>query len=262
MPQNQKWTLRPDAPSNLHVTAVTDTTITFAWDEVLAADFYLLRLSGETRARRFDSNQAVVTGLVYDTVYSAKVSAVNGVIEGDSSNVVTQKTLLPKPIVSRYLYGESYINGSAVNASNVTNCRLYRKGEMTALLTGTVTAGVLRIYVLGNVNIIPGNQYDIRAIDGNPNLPTSVPGMPTTITAELAKITLNNVVASSGIVSGTTENNGQVRISVDGVNKTVFTATATGVFSGSISGMVAGAVIKAEAKVGTIFPSYAEKVAT
>lgn len=219
-------------------------------------------MSGETRARRFDSNQAIVIDLVYDTVYSASVSAVNGVIEGDSSNVVTQKTLLPKPMVSRFLYGESYINGTAVNASNVTNCRLYRKGETTALLTGTITAGVLRIYVLGNANIIPGNQYDIRAIDGNPNLPTSVPGMPATITAEVAKITLNNVVASSGVVSGTTENNSQVRISVDGVNKTVFTASATGAYSGSISGMVVGSVVKAEAKVGTIYPSYVEKVAT
>ncbi|MBC2196811.1 fibronectin type III domain-containing protein [Listeria booriae] len=262
MLQNQLSILRPDAPSNLHITAVTDTTITFAWDTVDNADFYLIRIAGETRPRQFNSSPAVVTGLVYATVYSAKVSAVNGVIEGNSSDVVTQKTLLPKPTILRFLYGETYINGTSINSPSITNCRIYRKGETTALLTGTITAGVLRIYVLGNVNIIPGNEYDIRAIDGNPNLPTSAAGMPTTITAELAKITLNNVVASSGVVSGTTENNGQVRISVDGVNKTVFTATSTGSYTGNISGMVAGSVVKAEAKVGSIFPSYVEKVAT
>ncbi|RQW65790.1 hypothetical protein DUK53_14330 [Listeria sp. SHR_NRA_18] len=183
-------------------------------------------------------------------------------LESEKTVIVSQKTLLPAPVIARFLYGETYINGTSVNDVNVTNCRLYRKGESIALLTGTITAGVLRIYVLGNVNIIAGAQYDIRALDGNPNLPATVPGMITTITAEIAKVTLNNIVASSGVVSGTTEKNGQVRISVDGVNKTVLTAGATGIFSGNISGIVVGSVVKAEAKVGAIYPNYVEKIAT
>ncbi|KGL45681.1 Uncharacterised protein [Listeria newyorkensis] len=164
--------------------------------------------------------------------------------------------------VNRFLYGEGYVNGQTVSAANVTNCRLYRKGETSAILTGTVVDGVARIYVLNNPNIIKGEQYDVRAIEGVPNAPDSILGMITTITAEIAKITLNPVVASVGTVSGTTENNGQVRISVDGVNKTTFTANANGEYSGAVSGINVGSTVKAEAKVGSIYPSYVEQIAT
>lgn len=202
-----------------------------------------------------------MTGLTQKTYYSVTVSAVDRTLEGERSDSVTQKTLLSAPYIARFLYGETYINGTSLDDPAVTNCRIYRKGETTALLTGTIVAGVLRIYVLGNVNIIAGNQYDIRALDGNPNA-GAIAGMVTTITAELAKITLNPVVASAGTVSGTTENNGQVRISVDGVAKTVFTASATGTYSGAISGITVGATVKAETKVGSIYPSYVERIAT
>ncbi|MBC1290483.1 hypothetical protein HB824_01235 [Listeria booriae] len=241
---------------------MTDISITYTWDKVDGASYYLLYMSNRTAPRAVFSNEITIDGLTFATVYDARVSAFRRGQEGAQSELLTQKTLLPAPTISRFLFGETYINGTAVDLPSVTNCRIYRKGESTALLTGTVTAGVLRIYVLNNANIVADGQYDVRAIDGSPNVPTSVVGMPTTITAEKAKITLNPVVASSGVVSGTTENNGQVRISVDGVNKTVFTASATGAYSGSISGMVAGSVVKAEAKVGSIFPSYVERVAT
>ncbi|WP_376701312.1 fibronectin type III domain-containing protein [Listeria booriae] len=253
----------PVKPLNLKVSSFTDTSITWTWDVSTGASFYYVYVDSSNTPVKATTNSYTLNNLSYMSTHGIQVSSVTKYgLESEKTAIVSQKTLLPAPDIARFLYGETYVNGTSVNDANVTNCRLYKKGESAALLTGTITAGVLRIYVLNNVNIVAGAQYDIRALDGNPNLPATVPGMITTITAELAKITLNNVVASSGVVSGTTENNGQVRISVDGVNKTVFTASATGAYSGSISGMVAGSVVKAEAKVGTIYPSYAEKVAT
>ncbi|EUJ27319.1 hypothetical protein PCORN_13347 [Listeria cornellensis FSL F6-0969] len=214
----------------------------------------MLRISGETRPRRFSSSPAQVTGLVYSTYYSASVSAVNGVTEGESSNIVTQKTLLPGPLMVRFLFGDTYMNGTAVNSPSVTNCRLYRKGESTALLTGTVTAGVLRIYVLNNPNIIAGNEYDVRALDGNPNSPTSIPGMATTITAELPKLVLNPINSTTKAISGATEANGIVRINVDNVNRTTVTADASGQFSTISSSVTTNSLVKVEARVGNIYP--------
>lgn len=262
MHRRTKLTGRPNAPQNFRIKEFTDTTITYTWDEVAGVNYYLLYMSNRTTPRAVFTNEVTIDGLAFRTTYTARVSAFRRGQEGAKSGEVSQKTLLPAPVIARFLLGETYITGTSIDEAGVTNCRIYRKGESVALLTGTITAGVLRIYVAGNVNIVGGAQYDIRAIDGNPNQSTSVPGMITTITAELAKITLNPVVASAGTVSGTTENNGQVRISVNGVNKNVFTASATGAYSGAISGITVGATVKAESKVGSIYPSYAERVAT
>ncbi|WP_141087972.1 polysaccharide deacetylase family protein [Listeria newyorkensis] len=191
------------------------------------------------------------------TYYSASISGKSGILEGELSNIVTKKTLYPKPTVSRVLLGDTYINGSAVNNPNVTNCRLYRKGESVALLTGTITAGALKIYVLGNASITAEKEYDIRVVDGNPNLPTSIPGMPATITIELPKLTLNPVTSTLKVISGETEPAGQVRINIDNVNKTVVTADVNGLFSTVSSNVTSNSIIKVEAKVGTIYPLYA-----
>lgn len=186
--------------------------------------------------------------------YSASISGKSGIFEGELSNIVTQKTLYPNPTISRVLYGDTYINGLAINASNVTNCRLYRKGETTALLTGTITAGVLRIYIMGNPNIIAGHEYDIRTIDGNPNLSSSIPGMPTTITIELPNLALNPVSSTSKTIAGTTEPNGVVRINVDNINRTTVTANEAGQFSTVSTSVASNSLVKVEARVGTIYP--------
>ncbi|MBC1286886.1 fibronectin type III domain-containing protein [Listeria booriae] len=236
---------------------MTDISITYTWDKVDGASYYLLYMSNRTAPRAVFSNEITIDGLTFATVYDARVSAFRRGQEGAQSELLTQKTLLPAPTISRFLFGETYINGTAVDLPSVTNCRIYRKGESTALLTGTVTAGVLRIYVLNNANILAGEQYDIRAIDGSPNSSASQVGMATTITAEKAKITLNPVSSVTGVVSGTTEKSGQVRVTVDGVAKTVLTADATGNYAGNISGIISGSLALVETKVGSIYPSSA-----
>lgn len=262
MHRRTKLTARPNTPQNFRVKAVTDVSITYTWDEVAGVNYYLLYMSNRTTPRAVFTNEVTIDGLNFRTIYTARISAFRQGQEGAKSGEVSQKTLLPAPVIARFLYGETYITGTSIDSPTVTNCRIYRKGESTALATGTITAGVLRIYVSGNANIVAGAQYDIRALDGSASGSNTIPGMITTITAELAKITLNPVVASQGTVSGTTENSGQVRVSVNGVNKTVFTANATGAYSGAISGITVGATVKAETKVGSIYPSYAERIAT
>ncbi|WP_149023670.1 polysaccharide deacetylase family protein [Listeria rocourtiae] len=257
MLRRTKLTAHPNPPQNFRITKVTDTAITYAWDEVDGANYYLLYMSNRTAPRAVFSNEITIEGLSFSTVYTARVSAFRRGQEGAQSEELSQKTLLPAPTISRFLYGESYVNGTSVNLPSVTNCKLYRKGESTALLTGTITSGVLRIYVLNNVNIVAGAQYDIRAIDGNPNQATSVPGMATTITAELAKLELNAVTSSARIVSGKTEPNGFVRLTVDNVARTVPQADADGNFSITSSAINANSLIKVETKVGSIYPTHA-----
>ncbi|MBC2318785.1 polysaccharide deacetylase family protein [Listeria booriae] len=235
------------------MTEITDTSLTFAWDDNTAKE-YLLYLAGEDKPRRFNTNTAVVSGLTKGTFYSASVSGLNGFLEGELSSIVTQKTWYPAPKINSFKIGEAYVNGEADNAPNITNCRLYRKGETVALLTGTVVAGDLKIYVQSNVNIIVGHQYDVRVIDGNPNSPSSIAGMITTFTVELPRLELNPVTSSAKTIAGTTEPNGSVRINVDNVARTVVTAGADGKFSTVANSVASNSLVKVEAKSGSLYP--------
>lgn len=197
-----------------------------------------------------------MNGLVTRSFYSASVSATDGFTEGGKTNTISQKTSLPTPVMERFIYGGSNMIGTSINDSDVTNCRLYRKGEATALLTGTITNGALRVYVSGNVNIIPGGQYEVRALDGSPNSPDTIAGQPTLVTAEMPKLSLNKIDSTSKIISGKTEPSGFVRLTVDSVAMTVLQADATGNFSTTSSAIKTNSLIKVEAKVGSVYPAH------
>ncbi|WP_376740572.1 immunoglobulin-like domain-containing protein [Listeria booriae] len=134
------------------------------------------------------------------------------------------------------------------------NCRIYKHGSTTAFATGTMTAGVLKAYLAGNVNIVAGELYDVCVLDKIGT--TTVEGMRTTFKVEIPQITLNEVTTSQKLVSGVTAKNIQVRISQNGTAKTIVWSDAeTGAYSWSASPVVVGDIFKVETKVGNEYSS-------
>lgn len=120
-------------------------------------------------------------GLEPGTFHSIQVSAYDGYNEGAKSESYTQKTRVPAPTLDPYKKGTTYLLGKGVIGDTIANCRIYKKGESTHFATGTMTNGDLKIYLGNNANIVAGNEYDVRVIDGNPN-GDFIAGMPTTFT--------------------------------------------------------------------------------
>ncbi|MBC2239756.1 fibronectin type III domain-containing protein [Listeria booriae] len=331
----------PERPSNLRVLSFTDESITFTWDDNSTADEYLLYLGGEEQPRRFNKNIAVVSGLIPKTFYSASVSGKNGFLEGELSNIKTQKTRMTASIIDSYIAFVTYMSGKTENNAAVTNARLYMKSKYLA--TGTVTAGAVSVYMTGVmggyyarkialsvngtelpavavlldgsfryyakdkitkstdvVKLIIYNQgnavmdtfdvvisntnskqeselgntvnsyklndsyvtgtyntdFILNALDGKSAAPDTIESMPVVIPILLPKIEVYAVSSVAGVVAGVTENNGQVKVTVDGVAKTILTADSTGVYSGNISGIISGSIVLVEAKVGSYYPSF------
>lgn len=259
--KHQKKSLRPNRPLNLRVTDFTDKSITFAWDDNTAKE-YLLYIGGEDKPRRFKTNVAVVSGLTPQTFYSAKVSGKNGFLEGESSNIVAQKTKVPIATLDTYYYGATYLTGEGMAGENITNCRIFKHGSTTAFATGTMTGTKLKIYLTANPNIVPGELYDVCVLDKSGT--TIIEGMKTTFKVEIPQISLNPVTTAKKVVAGVTAKNIQVRISQNGVAKTIiWSDVETGAYSWNVSPLVVNDVIKVETKVGSEYSSSVEfKVVT
>lgn len=115
------------------------------------------------------------------TSHDIQVSAYNGHYEGAKSDNITQKTRISAPVLQPYKKGATYLLGTGASGEGITNCRIYNKGESVHFATGTMTDGDLKIYLGTNANIIVGNEYDVKVIDGNPN-GDFIAGMPATFT--------------------------------------------------------------------------------
>lgn len=124
-------------------------------------------------------------GLEPGTFHSIQVSAYDGYNEGAKSESYTQKTRVSAAILEPYKKGDTYLLGTGAIGEGITNCRIYKKGESVHFATGTMTEGKLKIYLGNNANIIVGNEYDVRILDGDPN-GEFIAGMPVTFTVQAA----------------------------------------------------------------------------
>ncbi|MBC1983010.1 fibronectin type III domain-containing protein [Listeria booriae] len=246
----------PSAPQNVRVKSVkdvTDTTIELTWDAVKNVEKYNVYVD-DVLKKSTTQTSIVIDNLETITTYNLTVSASNSVNEGAKSNVVVQKTIPSAPTVEPYYFGATYLNGAGVSSDTIVNCRIYKHGSTTAFATGTMTAGVLKAYLAGNVNIVAGELYDVCVLDKIGT--ATVEGMRTTFKVEIPQITLNEVTTSQKLVSGVTAKNIQVRISQNGTAKTIVWSDAeTGVYSWSASPVVVGDIFKVETKVGNEYSS-------
>ncbi|WP_185460789.1 fibronectin type III domain-containing protein [Listeria rocourtiae] len=141
-------------------------------------------------------------------------------------------------------------NGTVIETLNV---RLSNTSSSAEAQTGsyTNTYQVGSSYITGGYN----NELILKALDGKSSGdPTTIEGMPTQMKIELPRLELNPISSVDKIVSGMTEPNGYVRLTVDGTARSVPQADATGYFTISNSSIISGSVILVESKVGSYYP--------
>ncbi|MBC1474904.1 hypothetical protein HB852_09770 [Listeria grandensis] len=229
-------------------------------------------------ARVYAGSQYLATGTITTGgAISIYMAGILGAYYAKSVSLEINGVVKPTVAVSQDGTYRYYAKNLITSTSDVVKVLLYNRGNtvMETLPVKVVSTSSTVInanngstanpYIIGE-NYVTGTfntVYQIKALDGaSSGGASTIEGMPGDLVLELPKLTVNPVVASTGVVSGTTENNGQVRVSVDGVAKTVFTADATGNYSGNISGITVGSIVKVEAKIGSYFPAYKEVTAT
>lgn len=163
------------------MTNLKDTSIQLEWDAVEGAKSYYVYIDSSSTPVDVTDTKYSLEELDSRTSHNIQVSAYNGHYEGAKSDSITQKTKISAPVLQPYKKGATYLLGTGASGEGITNCRIYKKSETIHFATGTMTDGELKIYLGTNANIIVGNEYDVKVIDGNPN-GDFIAGMPTTFT--------------------------------------------------------------------------------
>ena len=136
------------APLNVRISAVTDSTISLAWDTVSRANGYNIyrSVSGNGTYSRVNTNTVTGTaftdtGLEVLTTCYYRISAVAGGIDSVRSNTVSSTTLLHAPQVNAVTNDSISIVWNAISGTNGYN--VYRSknenGPYTRINTGTIT---------------------------------------------------------------------------------------------------------------------------
>ncbi|MBC2163417.1 fibronectin type III domain-containing protein [Listeria booriae] len=223
-----------------------------------------------TNARIYVGDKYMATGTVTNGAISIYMTGVLGANYAKSVALEINGVVKPTVAVSQDGTFRYYAKNLITSTSDTVKVLLYNRANavMETLLVDVVANNPLiqapnigssvNQYVLGDgyVTGTYNTAFIVRVLDGKSSGdPTAIEGMPAIVPIELPKLTVNPVSSVTGIVSGTTENNGQVRVSVDGTAKTVLTAGETGNYSGNISGIISGSSVFVEAKVGTAYPA-------
>ncbi|MBC2370529.1 hypothetical protein HBP98_00790 [Listeria booriae] len=227
--------------------------------------------------RVYAGNQYLATGTAAGGAISIYMTGILGAYYAKSVTLEINGETKPTVAVNQDGTYRYYAKNLITSTSDVVKVILYGRGNAVMetlpvkVVSGSSTVinsnngSTANPYVIGD-NYVTGTfntVYQVKALDGaSSGGSTTIEGMPGDLVVELPKLTVDPVIASVGVVSGTTENSGQVRVSVNNVAKTVFTADAAGNYTGNISGITVGAIVKVEAKVGSAYPAYKEVTAT
>lgn len=177
--------LHPHKPQNIRVAGFTDTSIQLEWDAVEGANSYYIYTDSASAPFEATGTTYMLTGLEPKTFYNIQISAYNGYVEGAKSEELSQKTKVEPAVLQTFKIGDPYLLGTAPIGESITSCRLYNADGSRYITTGTVTNGALKIYLNNNVNIVEGEQYTVKVVDGDPKtvpLLSDSEGMPVTFT--------------------------------------------------------------------------------
>lgn len=167
------------------MTNLKDTSIQLEWDAVEGANsYYVYSDSTNTPIEVIDTTY-LLTGLEPKTFYNIQISAYNGHVEGAKSEELIQKTKVEPAVLQAFKIGDPYLLGTAAIGESITSCRLYDADGSRYITTGTVTNGALKIYLANNANIVEGEQYTVKVVDGDPKttpLLSDAEGLPVTFT--------------------------------------------------------------------------------
>lgn len=163
------------------MTDLKDSSMQIEWDSIEGANSYYLYIDSANTPIEVTDATYLLEGLEPKTFYNIQISTYSGHVEGAKSEVFTQKTKVEAAVLQPYKKGATYLLGKGAIGDTIANCRIYKKGESAHFATGTMTDGDLKIYLGNNANIVVGNEYDVRVIDGNPN-GEFIAGMPATFT--------------------------------------------------------------------------------
>lgn len=227
-----------------------------------------MSLSTSNNVRVYDREKYIATGTItgedvsiymtgiMNTNYAKTISTtVNGVektkvsVSQDGTFRYYAKDIVKAvtDVVKVNLYNR---NGTLIEALNVTLSNTSSSAEAQ-------TGSYVNMYQVGSSYITGGyNTFlTLRALDGKSSGdPTTVEGMPTQMEIELPRLELNPISSVDKIVSGMTEPNGYVRLTVDGTARSVPQADATGYFTISNSSIISGSIVLVESKVGSYYP--------
>ncbi|MBC2106149.1 fibronectin type III domain-containing protein [Listeria booriae] len=220
--------------------------------------------------RLYLGDKYLATGTVTSGVISIYMTGVLGANYAKSVALEVNGVIKPTVAVAQNGTFQYYAKNLITKTSDVVKLLIYNRGnavmetlEVQVVANNPVIANSnngssVDQYVLGQ-NYVTGKyntEFNVRVLDGKSSGDQSViEGMPTVVRIELPKLTVNPISSVTGVVSGLTENNGQVRVSIDGTAKTVLTADNAGAYTGNISGIISGSVALLEAKVGSAFPA-------
>ncbi|EUJ64742.1 fibronectin type III domain-containing protein [Listeria fleischmannii] len=163
---------------------LTDTSINLFWAISPYADSYKVYVNDE-EPKLVEQNRINLTGLTPGEFYSIQIAAVNQHGEGAKSEVFIQKTKVEAAVLQPFKMGDPYLLGTGAVGDTITSCRLYNADGTRYITTGTVTNGALKIYLNNNANIVEGEQYTVKVVDGDPKtvpLLSDAEGMPVTFT--------------------------------------------------------------------------------
>ena len=247
-------TTAPSAPSNLHSTSATASSVSLAWDpandDVGVTGYRVYR--GGTNVGQVDGGTLAYTdtGLTDATQYTYTVTAIDAVGHESAPSSSTQATTLdatnptsPTGLTAAGVPGQNQINLSWTASTDnvgVTGYRIYRDGSATPLdsVGGSTTT-------YSDTTVAPGTQYTytVTAIDaaGNESLPsnsatatgsdTVAPLPPTTVMATAVSDTQINLAwsgASDNVgVTGYQifRNGGATPIAIVGASPTTYSNT-------------------------------------
>ncbi|WP_185434405.1 fibronectin type III domain-containing protein [Listeria booriae] len=225
-------------------------------------------LPSVTNVRVYDRDKYLATGTIVTgdvTVYMPGIMGTNYAKTVSVEVNGVEKTKVPVNQDGTFRY---YAANIISKADDVANVILYnRNGTVIEKLPvqistasvppGTQTGSFVNPYKVG-VNYIVGGYNTVltlRALDGKSSGdPTTIEGMPAYMPIELPRLELNPISSVDKVVSGMTEPNGYVRLTVDGTARSVPQADATGYFSIGSSSIISGSVVLVESKVGSYYP--------
>jgi fibronectin type 3 domain-containing protein len=239
-------------PSNVRISAVTDSTISLAWDAVNAASGYNIYRSASENGTYSKVNTAAVTvftdtGLNVSTTYYYKISAVKGDNESMRSNAVSCVTLMSAPGNVRISSVTDNSISLAWNAvSGASGYNVYRStsenGTYTKVNTNTV---IDTTFTDTGLTAFTVYYYKVSPVSGGADGILSSPVSGTTLMAAPLNVRISSVTGSTislawntvngasgyNVYRSTSENGTYSKVNSTTVTGTTFTNTGLAVLT-------------------------------
>ncbi|WP_088815958.1 MULTISPECIES: Ig-like domain-containing protein [Listeria] len=239
----------PDAPK---VNAINDIDTRVTGTGEKGAKVTVELADGTEKTGTVDANgnfSVVIPAQVGGSIVVVKLTDATGNVSEPTTVTVTG---LPQPVINPVTIADTSITGTVDTSKyNVSKVKLIVNGADKAILP-LATDGSFSYYT-GNLSV--GTELEVQYIGPNGTYLTDAAhvGKATVSAGDIvdSSLVLNKMTVADKNVTGTTLPNHRVRLSINGVAKTVLTADAAGNYSYLSNNLAKGTVVKAELLIGS-----------